>query len=494
MILSSDLQTSLKRRLLFWVWLVTSVSTFIFTSVQLYIDYKEDESAAVNQVKIIYENHLPSITQSLWDYNLAYTKIHCDSILNLNHVSFVSIQDDDDNLVCQKEMPDTQRSSLSKFDYIIEKRGEKIGQLHIGLDLAALKAGYFAKGVRILLTQALKTLIVCWILFIVFETLIMKHLHQIVAYFKDFDAMTSLPLDLERGKSVNDDFTVMEKSINELRASLRAKQFELLETNRNLEKIVEERTSQRDRERLKTAESSRLASLGLMATGVAHEINNPLSIIAANTHLMKKRLLSQNKNMDTEAFDVIEEATVRISRITTGLRTLARADRDKISKGEFELEKIVDDFLQINSEFTKEKNISVQKIGFSGQERVFCDNSLLARALLNVFSNAIDAVSTHEGHRWIRFMLLTKNGDDYIKVFNSGPVMTEATKAKLFTPFFTTKDIGKGTGLGLSVAKSLMEKQSGDLYLEDTTDWTTFIFKLPKKKKALVPVTETKAS
>lgn len=233
-------------------------------------------------------------------------------------------------------------------------------------------------------------------------------------------------------------------------------------------------------------QSSKLAALGEMAGGMAHEINNPLSII---TLLVKRTHSLLNKeSLDTEEMksilSEIDETILRISKIIRGLRNVSRgAEGDDYC--EVSVKEIFDDVLNICSEKFLQSHIDLKLIDndLVMNQKIFSQRVQISQVMINLLGNAYDAVISHEVPRWVRMNLsLLPNGIE-VAISNSGPLIQDAVKKKLFQPFFTTKEIGKGTGLGLSISKKIIEAHGGEIFLKDSADATTFIVRIPFGKK-----------
>lgn len=229
-------------------------------------------------------------------------------------------------------------------------------------------------------------------------------------------------------------------------------------------------------------QTTKLAALGEMAGGMAHEINNPLAIIALITKRMQSNLEKEipDHSQDGKFLKEIEETVVRISKIIKGLRNVSRGGETEETK-EILLSDVFDDVMGICSEKFRSSHISLELIDPDGlvHTEIKCRRVQLSQVLLNLISNAFDAVGTLSEEKWVRISLRKDQKSLYIDVCNSGPVISESVKKKLFQPFFTTKEIGTGTGLGLSISRKIMEAHGGEIYLPENSKHTTFVIRLP---------------
>jgi signal transduction histidine kinase len=238
-----------------------------------------------------------------------------------------------------------------------------------------------------------------------------------------------------------------------------------------------------DLQKSKLLESQKLSSLGEMAAGFAHEINNPLTIIAANNMILKKILTKIN--VSDEKVDKIlnsnDETVRRISKIINGLRNLARND----DNSDFELAtitKILEDPITLCNLKIHGTDIDF-KVMFNGNENasVVCRPVQLGQVVINLLNNAFDAVQDYNA-KWIRLEVDQDEAGVIIRIIDSGKGIPEAVREKIFEPMFTTKEIGKGTGLGLSLSSSIIQNHQGKIEIETKALNTCFKIFLPKEK------------
>ncbi|WP_412471141.1 ABC transporter substrate binding protein [Halobacteriovorax sp. RT-2-4] len=255
----------------------------------------------------------------------------------------------------------------------------------------------------------------------------------------------------------------------------------LIKVNEKLERNVHDRTVQLVQQQSQIINSARLASIGEMASGIAHEINNPLTIIdlSANRIYQRTGLESIKKNAGR-----ISSTAFRISKIIKGLKHLAK-DGDKSRFEDFHLIEAVEDVTSLCYEKFKENDI---EFNINVDESIVIHGSIvqIAQVLLNLINNSFDELIKVNGERRINLKAIPirKYDNDYVEVSitDTGRGIPDDIKAKIMEPFFTTKKKNRGTGLGLSISKSNIEKHGGEFYLDEDSFLTRFVFTLPLKR------------
>ncbi|HLW52191.1 MAG TPA: PAS domain S-box protein [Candidatus Angelobacter sp.] len=227
--------------------------------------------------------------------------------------------------------------------------------------------------------------------------------------------------------------------------------------------------------------SARLAALGMMAGGVAHEINNPLTII----HASAADLLQRIRQEGTVSLEIvvrnserIKDTANRIARIIKSMRHLAREGSQE-RPGPTSVAKMVEEALGICREHFKDESVNLIVPSIDPTLHVSCREIQIAQVLLNLLQNAFDAVLEQAGERWIRLDVAVRDGSVVFSIIDSGPGIPAELKTRIMEPFFTTKEVGKGTGLGLSLSRMIVEEHGGELELTEETGHTCFSFRLP---------------
>ncbi len=227
--------------------------------------------------------------------------------------------------------------------------------------------------------------------------------------------------------------------------------------------------------RARAANSARLAALGEMSGGIAHEVRNPLAAInLAATQIVER---------PTETAQVVQLAervsriVMRASKIIETLRAFARdASNDPFTP--VPVGRIVADTLELCGKRIAEHGVDLTVGDISPDLVVDCRAMQLSQVLMNLITNAYDAVETVP-ERWIRIDARTDGDAVEISVTDSGPGVDASMQTRIFEPFFTTKPVDRGTGLGLSLSRTYLEAHRGTLTLDVTAVNTRFVMRLP---------------
>lgn len=231
-------------------------------------------------------------------------------------------------------------------------------------------------------------------------------------------------------------------------------------------------------EQLRIAE--KLASVGQLAAGVAHEINNPLGSILIYSSMLKNTIEKAAANEQSkEDLELIIEEAKRCKNIVSNLLNFARQGKLNLSSVNFS--KLLNSVIKLvrkNPDFV-DVIIKVETDG-KGKE-IEADEDQLKQVLLNLLSNAYEAMSD-VNDKSIVIKLYSEPENIVVEISDSGSGIPQENYGKIFTPFFTTKKIGKGTGLGLAISYGIIKMHRGDItFTSEVGKGTTFKLSLPKK-------------
>lgn len=269
--------------------------------------------------------------------------------------------------------------------------------------------------------------------------------------------------------------------LSSLGASFNAMTSSLREQIRRVEHQREELVATREQ----VVRSEKLASVGRLAAGVAHEVGNPLQVIIGFTELMLRGGLDDEELRDFQQ-RVLNE-TQRIHRIVRELLDYARPVDDAVER--VDLAAVVEQAVQLVGPQKQLRQVEIERLGLEALPAVAANIQRLVQVVVNLLFNAADAIADGGGQGRVvidgRVVASSRSapraeGETVeLRVSNDGPPIPVEDRGQIFDPFFTTKDPGKGTGLGLSVAQSIIESYGGTLRLADA-EQTTFVVSLTR--------------
>lgn len=269
-----------------------------------------------------------------------------------------------------------------------------------------------------------------------------------------------------------DEIEVHAYELESSNAELKDAQEKLTKTNRELQSALDELKSSQDQ----LLQSAKLAAIGELVSGVAHELNNPLSAVAMHTELLDSKI-NDDENL-TKHLETISAQTDRAISIVKNLLSFSRKQepcRDVVSINE-----AVESSLLLRSYDLNLDNIEVVLELDRNQPKTLADFRQLQQIFLNLISNAEQ--SMNEAHGGGKLIIESYTIGEMVRVSfaDDGLGIPEDKKERIFEPFFTTKDVGKGTGLGLSICYGIIEEHGGYIYAQNTDGGgATFIVELP---------------
>jgi len=250
---------------------------------------------------------------------------------------------------------------------------------------------------------------------------------------------------------------------------------------RKWKKKLSDKTQQIKETEAQLIQMEKMASLGILAAGIAHEINNPLSFLISNLEFMRdftKNLsnTTQLKTADIEQLRQVileaEEGTLRIKKIVQDLRTFSR--KSESQRIRVDVNKILDSTLSIIWNEIKYK-AAVTK-DYQAKSEVEADTTQLTQVILNILINASQAIKADKG--MINLFTYEDQDNVYVKIKDTGTGIAANVLPKIFDPFFSTK---KGTGLGLSVSYNIIKQHNGTITVESQPgQGAVFTIGLPK--------------
>ena len=229
----------------------------------------------------------------------------------------------------------------------------------------------------------------------------------------------------------------------------------------------------------KMIQSAKMTSLGEMAAGMAHEINNPIAIIAGKLGQIKREFGKPSINTSL-VLENIKKIDAALARVTQTVDNLFKFSRDSALDPfvKQSIRTIINDSLSMCRARLESKGIDIRVSQFP---EIHCEvrGNQISQILVNLLDNAFDAIQSHK-NPWIAIDVASTSANRVrISLTDSGNGIPATIASRMMEPFFTTKPVGKGTGLGLSISKGLAEAHGGSLTLDSEAKNTCFILELP---------------
>lgn len=360
------------------------------------------------------------------------------------------------------------------------KNQKVLGLIEADLSLAILDKSIKQQGIAI----TVYVLAFLFVISVVLCTILWNLVSTPVSLLsKGMERVAGGDLDYQLAIDRKDEMGDLARAFNAMTADLKKAKNELMDWGNTLEKKVEEKTEAIHRAQAQLIHSEKLASLGRMAAGVAHEINSPLTGIVTFGHLLQKNF--KPGTQEYEDITVIIDQANRCSTIIKGLLGFARASAaDKAATN-------INDVLNSSLNIVRNKadffNIKLVTEYAPDLARVKADASQLQQVFLNMIMNAADALEG-KGSLTVVTKNIMEGSVPYVEIEfrDSGPGISEDSLEKLFEPFFTTKPVGKGTGLGLAVSHGIIQDHGGKINVKTRLgEGTSFFIKLPAVKETI---------
>lgn len=281
-------------------------------------------------------------------------------------------------------------------------------------------------------------------------------------------------LDQTVGVRSHDELGELADSFNNMISELKRSRDAIEGWTQTLEHRVQERTRELQQVQDQLIRAGKMAAIGELAAGVAHEINNPLTGVLTFSSLMLKKV-DENHPWKKDLENIVQQTT-RCRNIVRGLLDFAR--QRKPDKKEWDIHALLEQTVTLVEKQAPFQNIKINKEFKARIPMLFVDGDQIQQVFMNILLNAADAMTENGGTLTIRTEL--KDRMAMVSFTDTGVGIPKEHLSKLFDPFFTTKQTGKGTGLGLAISYGIIQSHSGDIEVEsETGKGATFRVKLP---------------
>jgi len=275
-----------------------------------------------------------------------------------------------------------------------------------------------------------------------------------------------------------DELGELAREFNEMIVQIKASQDEIKAWSRDLEKRVEEKTQANIKLQDQLAQTAKMAAIGQLSAGIAHELRNPLGVISSSAYYLKEHA----EGLPQEVYKhlaIIERNIVRSESIIKGLLDFSKAPG--VSSMKVSVNDLLGEGLAMLQEEIAAHKVRVTR-RFGGVHEIFGSGEGLRQAFFNIMLNAVQAMP--QGGR---LTVKSASGDEnsiVVEIHDTGSGIPEEHLASIFNPFFTTKEPGEGVGLGLSLAYSIVEGHSGTIKVKSQVGkGSTFTVMLPLERR-----------
>lgn len=486
----------LVKRVLLYILLCSAFLSISSTFIQLYIDFEDEVSVLEQRFVNIENSYLEAISSSLWDFNESLVAQQISGIVNLPDIVYVEINTNFDN----KYSAGLQESVIEKQAvYPIFYGDNEIGELIINANYQDIYQKIEQRAFNILVGEFIKIFIVAFLIIFIVHLIITRHIYRITHYSQNLSTDNlDIPLILDARPNKKDELDDLVDAINKMRVTLIAEiiklgkvENELLEFSGELEVKVVERTAelQTSNEQLQQSladltlakdqlvQAEKMASLGQLVAGVAHEVNTPLGICVTSISALKEKVhdlqadvqdgkLTKNKletslNLFADYQEIIERSLTKAVELIRSFKSVA-VEQHTDPELKINLSSHVNDVVNTVKTLFKRKNYQLiididENINIVTFPSAW--NQILTNFLMNSHIHGFE--DTMDGEITISFTIT----DDKLTLIyqDNGKGIDKKLRKIIFDPFVTTKRGQGGSGLGLNIVFNLVNSKLGGM-------------------------------
>lgn len=279
---------------------------------------------------------------------------------------------------------------------------------------------------------------------------------------------------------INDEIKWLSLNTQPLTKNNNNNSFQMILSIRDITKGVEaEKVIKNQQEQL--IESAKLQSIGEIASGIAHEINNPLAVISTSTSRLSRKA-GRSEHLESEVVKTvtnkISNTVERIAKIVRSLLAMSHGESNQKSKAT--IDEIIGITLDFCNPLLERHEISFDVNQLNSELEIDCHPTQISQVLLNLIKNSVEAIDQLP-EKWIEITVIDQDTSVRIEVVDSGGGIPRELQEQVLLPFYTTKPVGKGTGLGLSISRKIVETHDGNFGVDPHNKHTCFFIELPKQ-------------
>ncbi|MBT7609592.1 MAG: response regulator [Bacteriovoracaceae bacterium] len=449
--------------------MTSSIATAFFTGISFYLEYNSELNDLELTFEQISKTSIPGLVKSLYEIDDERVNFQAKGLLQIRPFVRAVITDENSNIISDvKEMGVKQVSIVSRKYELYYRNGIKrvfLGKLIIYATQQYMEKRLQKKLIFFFTTQGVKTFLVSFIIMFIFNFHVVRHLKKITRFYEEL-------LKKKIDTNVGQEYKKLIK-LNKLDHQSKNELDFLVATMNEMNLIVGNLITSQEKDIIgqkhKAIINAKFAAIGQLASGVGHEIRNPLTIAIGNLKHLKLKL--ENRGVLTESIKKIilrqEIAHDRIEGIVESLRTYSRTDpsNDEI----INLHELIRKTILLVSMMYENQGINLE-IDLSEQNYHVRGNSgKFQQMLMILLSNAKDAV---EDLNFPTIKITTRKLDSNIVicVSDNGVGIPQEVEIHIFDSFYTTKEIGKGVGIGLSILKKIVEEMNGFIKVDTEID------------------------
>lgn len=509
-----DYNNKLTQRVLIYILLCSSILSLASTAVQLYSDYKDDIASLQQRFANIKTSYIPSMATSLWDFNKPLMEQQIKGIVDLPDISYVKVITDLGNEYAFGDKSVVVQGIFE--EYKIVYGDSDIGVLNVYANYDDIYARLWQKAGFIITSEFIKIFIVSFVIMFVVHWTVTRHIYNITHYAQKLDADNlDISLELDHRPKTKDELDFLVDAINQMRLQIKGdivkleeaenallklngeleiKVFDrtskLEDSNKQLTKSLEDLTLAKDQ----LVQSEKMASLGQLVAGVAHEVNTPLGICVTSITALKEKVDNLKKAVDaqeltknqltdtldllTEYQQIIERSLDKSVELIRGFKSVA-VEQHTDPELTINLAQHVNDVVNtVKTMFKRKKyNIAIdldEEFEFTTYPSAW--NQILTNLLMNSHIHGFEGLD--EGDIAINFS--ERNGYLTLTYQDNGHGISSEVKKTIFDPFVTTKRGQGGSGLGLNIVFNLVHsKLGGTITCPDVDKGCCFKVKVP---------------
>ncbi|TDF36508.1 hypothetical protein EYS14_17435 [Alteromonadaceae bacterium M269] len=465
-------QSKIARKFVFFTVLSSTLLAIVATSIQLYTDYKDDLSILRGVANGIEKTRVPSLIESLWSYDEVQIDRQLNGMLLQDSVDYVEIFKDGEALYSAGERGSNRNLKYAfTLSRIKDKRTFFLGELNITIGLDNLYSSLIKKGVLLLVSNSIKTLLVAVIILIIYQVLIGRYIEQLAEFVRSYDpANSKVVFRLNRADKVDDELNALELAINGWIRAHNEYEDKLLHSNQELalsNKQLEDANYE----------------LSRFTYSASHDLKAPLSSITGMLGFSEADI--QKGNYDNALLTIGHANTLadRLAKRIEDMLTLAKSDIEQEGVSELELCDLVEKTWANSKELYPDINANLIT-HYEHKAKLMTQSTRLVIVLENLMSNALKYSDPSREIAEVIVKTEESNDNVIISVSDNGIGIPVQYHERVFGIFQRFSDTGQpGSGLGLAIVKKNITKLGGNIDFTSSMAGTCFKIYLPNNAK-----------